>query len=72
VKSCIKHGRELREKYSAENGQDDGESQDGQLAGNGQSDEDHRAPHRDRVREKVQHRAANGDSDDDDRPRSGA
>ncbi|MDT0171212.1 YihY/virulence factor BrkB family protein [Pseudarthrobacter sp. BRE9] len=69
----IKHGRELREKYSAENGgQGAGDSQDGQLAGDGQSGEDHRAPHRDRVREKVQHRAGNGESDDDGQPRGKA
>jgi membrane protein len=54
----IRHGRELREKYSAENGQDaqgpgeDGDSdQDGPGTQTGQR-------HRDRVRDKVRDRAA--------------
>jgi membrane protein len=66
IEEDVKHGRELREKYASENGEGADESQDGQ---NG---EDHREPHRDRVREKVQHRAGNGETDDDGRPRGRA
>jgi len=67
----IKHGRELREKYASEN---DGAGGDGTgQNGNGQDStaqngDAHREPHRDRVREKVQHRAGNGEADDGGRP----
>ncbi|HSU45431.1 MAG TPA: YhjD/YihY/BrkB family envelope integrity protein [Arthrobacter sp.] len=67
----IKHGRELREKYTSEN---DGAGEDGTgQNGNGQDStpqngDAHREPHRDRVREKVQHRAGNGEADDGGRP----
>ncbi|WP_457947919.1 YihY/virulence factor BrkB family protein [Pseudarthrobacter sp. alpha12b] len=68
----IKHGRELREKYSSEGNQNGGhgagDSGNGQLAGNEQNGETHGERHRDRVREKVQHRAGNGESDDGGRP----
>ncbi|MGN8132849.1 YihY/virulence factor BrkB family protein [Paenarthrobacter sp. 22069] len=67
----IKHGRELREKYAAADGQSGSDDdQDGQP-GDGQDP----APgerHRDRVREKVQHRAAHDGSDDGRRPGAGA
>ena len=62
IEEDIKHGRELREKYSSENGQD------GQH-GSGADDDGHNSQrpgesHRDRIREKVQHRAGNAGSDD--------
>jgi membrane protein len=69
IEEDIKHGRELREKYSSENGGNgSADSQDGQPAGNGQDGGHHGERHRDRVREKVQHRAGNGESDDGGRP----
>ncbi|KIC67404.1 YihY/virulence factor BrkB family protein [Pseudarthrobacter phenanthrenivorans] len=72
IEEDIKHGRELREKYSSENGQSgSGEDRDGEPGGDGQD----RYPgerHRDRVREKVQHRAAQDGSDDGRRPGAGA
>ncbi|MEO8282180.1 MAG: YhjD/YihY/BrkB family envelope integrity protein [Pseudarthrobacter sp.] len=62
----IRHGRELREKYSAENGQDaegrgeDGDSdQDGPAAQAGER-------HRDRVRDKVRDRASGEDRGPED------
>jgi len=64
----IKRGRELREKHSSENNQDgrhgSDDSQDGQLSGNGQNSGRPGESHRDRIREKVQHRADNAGSDD--------
>ncbi|KRE75197.1 MULTISPECIES: YihY/virulence factor BrkB family protein [Micrococcaceae] len=69
IEEDIKHGRELREKYSSENGGNgSADRQDGQPAGNGQDGGHHGERHRDRVREKVQHRAGNGESDDGGRP----
>ena len=56
----IRHGRELREKYSAENGRDD--SSDGGRRQDGTRDsEQPTEPHRDRVRDKVRDRAVGGD-----------
>ena len=56
----IRHGRELREKYSAENGRDD--SSDGGRDQDGTRDsEQPTEPHRDRVRDKVRDRAVGGD-----------
>ncbi|TPV48869.1 YihY/virulence factor BrkB family protein [Pseudarthrobacter phenanthrenivorans] len=63
----IKHGRELREKYSAENGTGADQS------GSNQDSTEEREPHRDRVRDKVRHRT--GESPDDGRngaPRNGS
>ena len=54
----IRHGRELREKYSAENGRDD--SSDGDQDGSRDSEQP-TEPHRDRVRDKVRDRAVGGD-----------
>lgn len=68
VEEDIEHGRELREKYSTENGEsghDDGG--DGQSNGDGQNGAP-RERHRDRVREKVQHRAGQDGPDDGRRP----
>jgi membrane protein len=58
----IKHGRELREKYSAENGKDgdSGGNGDNGQAGN-QDDGQSRQPHRDRVRDKLRDRGASPD-----------
>ncbi|HET7782425.1 MAG TPA: YihY/virulence factor BrkB family protein, partial [Arthrobacter sp.] len=55
----IKHGRELREKYSAGNGQDEGS--DGRE-GSGRNDAQPTEPHRERVRDKVRDRAHGGES----------
>lgn len=62
----IRHGRELREKYSAQ--------QDGVDTGNGTDDSreeqggrQETAPHRERVRDKVQDRASGQESDGDSR-----
>lgn len=72
IEEDIKHGRELREKYTAEDSQSgSGDDRDGQPGGDGQDP----APgerHRDRVREKVQNRAAHDGSDDGRRPGAGA
>ena len=68
IEEDIEHGRELREKYSTENGEsghDDGG--DGQSNGGGQNGAP-RERHRDRVREKVQHRAGQDGPDDGRRP----
>jgi membrane protein len=58
----IRHGREIREKYSAENGRDEspdeGRDQDG-----GRDSDEPREPHRDRVRDKVRDRALGGNED---------
>jgi membrane protein len=54
----IRHGRELREKYSAENGRDD--SSDGDQDGSRDSEQP-TEPHRDRVRGKVRDRATGSD-----------
>lgn len=67
----IKHGRELREKYAAADGQSGSDDEQDGQPGDGQDP----APggrHRDRVREKVQHRAAHEGSDDGRRPGAGA
>ena len=67
----IKHGRELREKYASENDSagEDGTGQNGNgQDSTAQNGDAHREPHRDRVREKVQHRAGNGEADDGGRP----
>jgi len=67
IEEDIKHGRELREKYSSENGHDgshgSGNHQNGQLSGNGQDGSRPGESHRDRIREKVQQRADNAGSD---------
>jgi membrane protein len=56
----IQHGRELREKYSAQNGDDEGSAQD--RDGNGNRPESRGLErHRDRVRDKVRDRAAGKD-----------
>ncbi|MFD0045132.1 YhjD/YihY/BrkB family envelope integrity protein [Pseudarthrobacter scleromae] len=58
----IRHGREIREKYSAENGRDEspdeGRDQDG-----GRDSDEPREPHRDRVRDKVRDRALGRNED---------
>jgi membrane protein len=65
VEEDIKHGRDLREKYAAESGREgSGEDRDGQPAGNGPDAVRPGERHRDRVRDKVQHRAESGESDD--------
>ena len=56
----IRHGRELREKYSAENGRDDS-SDGGRDQGGTRDSEQPTEPHRDRVRDKVRDRAVGGD-----------
>jgi membrane protein len=58
----IQHGRELREKYSAENGKDgdSGGNGDNGQAGN-QDDGQSRQPHRDRVRDKLRDRGTSPD-----------
>ncbi|MDQ0116996.1 YihY/virulence factor BrkB family protein [Pseudarthrobacter sp902506025] len=69
IEEDIKHGRELREQYASENGQDDsGDNPNGQGAGNEQNEVRPGERHRDRVREKVQHRAGNGEPDGGARP----
>jgi membrane protein len=55
----IRHGRELREKYNAENGRDD--SSDGGGDKDGSRESEPTEPHRDRVRDKVRDRAISGD-----------
>jgi membrane protein len=55
----IQHGRELREKYSAENGKD-GDAGDNGQAGNQDAGQP-REPHRDRVRDKLRNRGTNRD-----------
>jgi membrane protein len=57
----VKYGRELREKHGSENGEDGGHGSDGDQ--DGQNDPRPRESHRDRIREKVQHRAGNAESD---------
>ncbi|MFC9770251.1 MULTISPECIES: YihY/virulence factor BrkB family protein [unclassified Pseudarthrobacter] len=57
----VRHGRELREKYAAENG-DNGDAETTGTGENAQSE-----PHRERVRDKVRDRATHGTPDDDDR-----
>jgi membrane protein len=58
----IRHGRELREKYSAENGQDNS-SDEGRDDAGGRGSEQPKEPHRDRVRDKVRDRTIGGDDD---------
>lgn len=54
----IQHGRELREKYSAENGKDDpSDGNDGKDQDGNRDDVHPTEPHRDRVRDKVRDRA---------------
>ena len=57
----VKYGRELREKHSSENGEDGRHGSDGDR--DGQNDLRPGESHRDRIREKVQHRAGNTESD---------
>ncbi|MFF2346356.1 YihY/virulence factor BrkB family protein [Pseudarthrobacter sp. NPDC058119] len=65
IEEDIKHGRELREKYASDNGQEgSSEDRDGQPAGVGQASDRPGERHRDRVRDKVQQRAGSGESDD--------
>ena len=68
IEDDIKHGRELREKYSSDNSQDgrhgSGDDQGGQPSGIGQNGSRPGESHRERIREKVQHRAGNTESDD--------
>lgn len=52
----IRHGREIREKYSAGNGRDESPDEGRDQDGGRESDEA-REPHRDRVRDKVRDRA---------------
>lgn len=52
----IRHGREIREKYSAGNGRDESPDEGRDQDGGRESDEP-REPHRDRVRDKVRDRA---------------
>jgi membrane protein len=56
----IRHGRELREKYSAENGRD-GSSDEGEGQDGARDPEQPTEPHRDRVRDKVRDRATGSD-----------
>ena len=56
----IKRGRELREKYSAD--QDQGENQGTDAEDNAPGGDHDQKPHRDRVREKVRDRATDRDS----------
>ena len=56
----IKRGRELREKYSAD--QDQGEDQGTDTEDNASGGDHDQKPHRDRVREKVRDRATDRDS----------
>ncbi|MBD1537764.1 YihY family inner membrane protein [Arthrobacter sp. S1_S22] len=58
----IRHGREIREKYSAENGGDESPDEGRDQDGDRDSDEP-REPHRDRVRDKVRDRALGGNED---------
>ena len=58
----IRHGREIREKYSAENGRDEASDEDRDQDG-GPDSEEPREPHRDRVRDKVRDRALGGGED---------
>lgn len=58
----IRHGREIREKYSAENGGDESPNEGRDQDGDRDSDEP-REPHRDRVRDKVRDRALGGNED---------
>jgi len=62
----IRHGRELREKYSAQNG-DNGNDDAGQDPGGRHNSE----PHRERVRDKVRDRANHHDSTGDGRGDAG-
>ena len=57
----VKYGRELREKHSSENGEAGPHGSDGDQ--DGQNDTRPGESHRDRIREKVQHRAGNTESD---------
>ena len=62
VEEDIKHGRELREKYSAENGQADGsEGNEGEGHDGGRNGAEPTEPHRERVRDKVRDRANGGE-----------
>ncbi|MDR6414407.1 YhjD/YihY/BrkB family envelope integrity protein [Pseudarthrobacter sulfonivorans] len=65
----IQHGRELREKYSAENAEDtEGSAQDGDQGRDGnRGDSQGLERHRDRVRDKVRERAAAKDPEREDR-----
>ncbi|NUT72974.1 YihY/virulence factor BrkB family protein [Pseudarthrobacter sp. C4D7] len=73
IEEDVQHGRELREKYAAENGQDgSGTTPSAQHGSDGQGGVQPGERHRDRVREKVQHRAGHGDSDDGGQPGAGA
>ncbi|MFB9650972.1 YihY/virulence factor BrkB family protein [Pseudarthrobacter oxydans] len=58
----IRHGREIREKYSAGNGGDES-SDEGRDQDGGRGSGEPREPHRDRVRDKVRDRALGGNQD---------
>ncbi|MDR6791956.1 membrane protein [Pseudarthrobacter oxydans] len=58
----IRHGREIREKYSAGNGGDES-SDEGRDQDGGRGSGETREPHRDRVRDKVRDRALGGNQD---------
>ncbi|MEV8133084.1 YhjD/YihY/BrkB family envelope integrity protein [Pseudarthrobacter oxydans] len=58
----IRHGREIREKYSAGNGGDES-SDEGRDQDGGRGSGEPREPHRDRVRDKVRDRARGGNQD---------
>lgn len=60
----IKHGRELREKYSAAQEKEQGQGTDGE--GGASAGNQDQKPHRDRVREKVRDRATDPDTANDD------
>jgi membrane protein len=54
----IQHGRELREKYSAQNGKD---AEPGQNGDQDRNDDQPAQPHRDRVRDKLRERGTGRD-----------